>query len=151
MKNKLRASLILLLVLTMVFVGTVPAHAAAIDDTPSVMPLMDNCDVFSMSFDIIDPNLAGFAVTYYGTTDTFSHAKLTVQIQKKNLLFFWETQEIGDHGQFWIQVNTSINGVFTDEFTVNGTGTYRALFTLEVYGTNGTVDVIEETIECVYS
>ena len=150
MKNKLRAYLTLLLVLTMVFVGTVPAQAAVIDDPPAASPLLDNCDVANMYFNVTDPNLGSFAVTYYGTDETFSHAKLTVQIQKKNLLFFWETQEIGDYGQFWIQVNTNLNGAFGCDFTVDGKGTYRALFTLEVYGTNGTVDVIEESIEYVY-
>ena len=38
-------------------------------------------------------------------------------------------------------------GIFEHEMSLNGSGTYRATFMLEVTGADGTVDVITDTIE----
>jgi len=36
-------------------------------------------------------------------------------------------------------------------FPVDGKGTYRAVFTVEISGTSGETDIIEETINCTYN
>ena len=47
--------------------------------------------------------------------------------------------------------NYDTYGVFIVGQTVNGSGTYRAVFKLRVYGNLGVVDVIEDTIEVIYN
>ena len=87
---------------------------------------------------------------YTGKADTFTQIKVTVKIQKRFLLVFWSTVDIGEPNNEWIATSTDLDGYLMGEFDVNSTGTYRAVFTIEVYGTGGVIDVMEETIECTY-
>ena len=82
-------------------------------------------------------------VNYYGY-DSFVRAELTVKVQKRFLLVIWNN--VGE----WSSSSTDLNGHFYHIFTLNGSGTYRAVFTLKVYGTDGTYDTIEKTIESKY-
>lgn len=79
--------------------------------------------------------------TYTAVDTTFVSAKLTVKVEKKFLFFFWD--EVGT----WTSTSTEIFGGFYHEMPLTGSGTYRATFTLEVTGTDGTVDVITNSIE----
>ena len=86
----------------------------------------------------------GYAdVTYYGY-DSFVRADLTVKVEKSFLLFFWS--EIGT----WSSSSTEMNGDFFHTFTLDGSGKYRASFTLTVTGNDGTVDTITDVIESRY-
>lgn len=82
-------------------------------------------------------------VTYYGY-DSFVRADLTVKIEKRFLLFWWN--DVGE----WSASSTELNGDFFHTFTLNGSGTYRATFTLLITGNDGTVDTIERVIESDY-
>ena len=82
-------------------------------------------------------------VTYYGY-DSFVRADLNVKIQKRFLLVFWN--DVGE----WNASSTEMNGDFVHTFELNGSGTYRATFTLLVTGNDGTVDTIEQVIESKY-
>ena len=82
-------------------------------------------------------------VTYYGY-DSFVRADLTVKIEKNFLFFFWT--EIGT----WSASCTEMEGHFFHTFTLDGSGTYRASFTLKVTGNDGTVDTITDVIESYY-
>lgn len=83
-------------------------------------------------------------VTYYGYDDSFVRADLTVKIEKQFLFFFWT--EVAT----WSASNTDIEGEFYDTIPLNGSGTYRATFTLTVTGNDGTVDTIPIEIEDSY-
>ena len=82
-------------------------------------------------------------VRYYGD-DSFVRADLTVKIQKRFLLVFWN--DVTE----WSATSTETIGHFDKTLALNGSGTYRATFTLKITGTNGTVDTIEQTIESKY-
>ena len=82
-------------------------------------------------------------VTYYGY-DSFVRADLTVKIEKRFLLFFWN--DVSE----WSASNTDINGEFYNTLPLDGSGTYRATFTLTVTGNDGTVDTIPDVIESSY-
>lgn len=82
-------------------------------------------------------------VTYYGY-DSFVRADLTVKVEK-SFLFFWWT-EVGT----WSASNTAREGDFVHTFTLTGSGTYRATFTLLITGNDGTVDTITDVIESSY-
>lgn len=135
MKKTFRALLLVLLTMIILCTGVLPAFAA--DD--GVSTYLTNCSGANMSFTVVDGE-ASFFVSYSARAATFSHAKLTVQIQKKFLGLFWK--DVTDE---WIAYRLELNGVFANTIPVDATGTYRAIFKLEVVGTTDT-DVIEETI-----
>lgn len=86
----------------------------------------------------------GYAdVSYYGY-DSFVRADLTVKVQKRFLLVFWS--DVGE----WSASSTEIDGHFFHTFELNGSGTYRATFTLTITGNDGTVDTIPDIIESKY-
>lgn len=109
-----------------------------------ISPYYTNCDDTSMSFGVSE-GVASFFVSYTGREGTFTRAKLTVQIQKKFLGLFW--RDVADE---WVGENTEIEGYFLENIPVDGHGTYRAVFTLDMHGNTGRVDVIEDTIEYIY-
>lgn len=110
--------------------------------TSSVVPLFVNCSKCSTTFTVSDPNTAHVGVTYNAYPDNFLEAKVTVQIQKKFLGLFWKTVNIGYPNNEWIDYSTSVNGYFYNSFTIDGKGTYRANFTVEIRGLDGTVDIM---------
>lgn len=114
-------------------------------------PFYVNCSKCSTTFTVADPGQAHVGVTYNAKADVFTQAKVTVQIQKKFLGLFWKTVDINETNNEWVAYSSSVNGYFYKTFDVEGTGTYRAKFTIIMYGTNGTSDIIEDTIECKYS
>ena len=89
------------------------------------------------------PNGGHIDVTYYGY-QSFARADLTVTIEKEFLFFFWTDVAT------WSASNTDVEGEFYDTIPLDGSGTYRATFTLTVTGKNGTVDTITSVIESDY-
>ena len=149
MKKNAKIILTTMLAMIMLWGGCLSVYAD--DMNAGISPCMDNCHDFTMTFTVVDPGVAEFAVYYNGNSQTFTQAKLTVVFQKKFLGLFWRTVDIGTTNNAWVAYSTNLRDTFYDSVTMNGTGTYRANFTLEIYGTSGTTDVIEETIECKYS
>ena len=136
MKKTFQTLLTALLTLIILCTGVLPAFAT----DEGVSTYMTNCVTSSMSFTVVDGN-ASFYVSYAAREAPFSHAKLTVQIQKKFLGLFWK-----DAADEWIAYRLEPEDFFAATILVDGSGTYRAIFKLEVVGTTDT-DVIEETIK----
>ena len=141
MKKTLHSLLTVVLSMILLCTGVLPAFAADED----ISTRMTNCDTTSMSFTVVDGE-ASFFTSYNAKPATFTQAKLTVQIQKKFLAFFWK--DVADE---WVGYSTDLYGIFADTIPVDATGTYRAVFKLEIFGTTGDTDVIEETINSVAS
>lgn len=137
MKKTLHSLLLVLLTMVILCTGVLPAFA--VDE--GVSTCMTNCAGANMSFGVVDGE-ASFTVTYYAKEATFIQAKLTVQIQKKFLGVFWK-----DAADEWVGYCTDLDGLFAATIPVDATGTYRAIFKLEIFGTSD-IDVIEETIKC---
>ena len=140
MKKPIHTLLVVFLTMIILCTGILPAFAT----DEGISTYMTNCIDASMSFTVVDGN-ASFYVSYAAREATFSHAKLTVQIQKKFLGFFWK-----DVTDPWIAYRLEFDDFFANTIPVDATGTYRAIFKLEVVGTTDT-DVIEETINSVAS
>ena len=136
MKKPIHTLLVVFLTMIILCTGILPAFAT----DEGISTYMTNCIDASMSFTVVDGN-ASFYVSYYAREATFSHAKLTVQIQKKFLGFFWK-----DVTDPWIAYRLEPDDFFAATLLVDGSGTYRAIFKLEVVGTTDT-DVIEEAIK----
>ena len=131
-------SIILILMSMLLCLTSIPVCAT--EEENQVMPRLSHIGDASFSFDATS-SLGYIDATYTGNSASFVSAKLTVKVEKRFLWAFWN--DVGT----WTSTSTDIHGSFYHEMSLNGSGTYRATFTLEVTGTNGTVDVVESVIE----
>ena len=117
---------------------SMPIYASEAES--GISPRLSHTFEASYSFDATS-SIGYIYANYTGVDTTFVSAKLTVKVEKQFLFFFWS--EVGT----WTSTSTEVFGSFYHEMALTGAGTYRATFTLEVTGTNGTVDVITDTLE----
>ena len=132
-KTLMLISLSLIMCLT-----SIPIYASEV--AGSISPRLSHTNDAAFAFDATS-SVGYIDVIYTGVTATFASAKLTVKVEKQFLFFFWSEVDT------WTATCTEIDGDFYYEMPLTGTGTYRATFTLEVTGTDGTVDVITNSIE----
>lgn len=109
----------------------------ALADT-GVTPRWTNCVTCDTSFGVIDDNAEIF-IDYYAREELFTHAVLTVTVQKRFLLAFWK-----DMGE-WTTTSYEHSAMFTAFIPVDGSGKYRCHFYFEFYGNTGEVDIVEHT------
>ena len=86
----------------------------------------------------------GYIDVSYDGYESFVRADLTVKIEKSFLFFFWTEVDT------WNATNYENEGDFIHTFTLTGSGTYRASFTLKITGSDGTVDTVTSEIESKY-
>ena len=86
----------------------------------------------------------GNAIASYLGYDSFVRADLTVKVEKSFLFFFWTDVDT------WSASSTETSGRFSHVFALDGSGTYRATFTLVITGSDGTTDTVTEVIESEY-
>lgn len=152
MKRNVRKLMCMMFAVLLAFSYTLPvvAQESATNEI-AVMPRLSHCSMCLTTFAVDDPGVGNVAVQYSGYPSTFVEAKVTIQIQKKFLGLFWKTVDIGYANNEWIAYSSAVSGTFRNTFSLDGTGTYRAKFKVEIRGGDGTVDVIEDTIERKYS
>ena len=128
------------LVATLLVVVMSMANVVAFAADEGINPRLSHVGNGSFAFAAVD-NIGYIDATYYGY-DSFVHADLNVKVQKRFLLVFWN--DVYE----WNASSTELDGEFYHEFNItNGSGMYRAKFTLLVTGNDGTVDTITDTIE----
>ena len=76
--------------------------------------------------------------------ESFERIDVNVKLQKRFLLVFWSDVDE------WNASSTDPYAILEHVFTLNGTGTYRATMTATITGSDGTVDVITNTVESKY-
>ena len=137
MRKITKTLLITLLTLVMCFnVTSVNANAATIE------PRLSHVNSVTMLFTASE--IGGCAeVGCYGG-ESFERIDVNVKLQKRFLLVFWNDVDE------WNASSTDKYALLEHVFTLNGTGTYKATFTITVTGSDGTVDIITETIESKY-
>ena len=136
--KKITKTLIAILLLVIMCMTNVTAFAS----DEGIMPCLSHMEDGSFTF--VPTEEGGYVdVTYYGY-DSFVRADLTVKIEKRFLLVFWN--DVSE----WSASSTELNGIFYNTLPLNGSGTYRATFTLLITGNDGTVDTIEQVIEGGY-
>ena len=122
------------LILSLVFILSFALQTAVL--AVDIMPLNNNTALTSTSFHISDSGLATVNVKYNGYPDITTGATITIKIEKRTLLVFW-------------------NDVVSDTITVTGeyyhdalnyqlekSGTYRCTVVYTVSGSGGADDVI---------
>ena len=131
-------SILLILMSLLLCVASIPVYAS--EEQNQITPRLSHMDGASFTFDATS-SIGYIGTTYTGYAVSFVSAKLTVTVEKRFLWAFWN--DVGT----WTTTSTNIHGNFYHEMTLNGSGTYRATFVLEVTGTDGTVDVVDMVIE----
>ena len=144
--KKLTRTLTRLLTVAILCVSILPLYVCAEDGISTYLLNTDQC-ICSFS---AASGTASIGVSYEAKEANFSYAKLTVKIQKRFLGVFWSTVDLGLTADEWIAYNYSASGFFSNSFPLEKTGTYRAVFTVEIYGKDGSVDTIEDTITSTY-
>ena len=140
MKKTMKAILLVVMAVLMCLCS-LPVYAA--EEQSQVTPRLSHMNGASFAFDATSSG--GYIdASYTGYSASFVKAKLTVKVEKRFLLVFWN--DVGT----WSATCTDIDGYFTHVMSLNGSGTYRATFTLEVTGKDGTVDVVEVERESSY-
>ena len=136
--RKITKTLIAVLLITILSMTSITSFAS----NDSVSPRLSHLGhaVFSFS---ATANGGYIDVTYDGY-ESFVRADLTVKVEKQFLFFFWTEVDT------WSATNYENEGDFVHTFTLTGSGTYRASFTLKVTGNNGTVDTVTSEIESKY-
>ena len=136
--KKITKTLVAILLIAVLSMVSVTAFAADEGVSPRLSHMSDGSFSFSATKD------GGYiCVTYYGY-DSFVSAHLNVKIEKRSLLVFWN--DVGE----WNASSNDINGYFSHEFSLNGSGVYRATFTLTITGNDGTTDVVTDVIKSKY-
>ncbi len=147
MKKNAKKIITVILSILMLWCGCATVYAS--DADAGVAPCLDYAYDASMTFGVIAPGVADFFVSYNGNPNTFMVAQLTVTFEKKVLGLFWRTVDIGTENNEWIGYNADLQGEFFDYVTLDGEGTYRANFKLEIMGADSS-DVIEESLQYRY-
>ena len=136
--KKIAKTLVAIFLIAILSMTSITSFASEQEISPRLSHTSDGSFSFSATAD------GGYVdVTYYGY-DSFVRADLTVKIEKSFLFFFWT--EIST----WSASSTELNGEFYNTLPLDGSGTYRATFTLKITGKDGTVDTIEQVIESRY-
>ena len=138
--KKFAKNLTLLLMLVTLCTSILPLYVFAQEEISPYYLNVNNCYCyFSAANGTAQPT-----VTYKGVSGSFSYAKVTVKIQKRFLGVFWSTVDE------WTETCYDVNGLVSNSTPLEKTGTYRAVFTVEIYGKDGSVDTIEDTITSTY-
>ena len=136
--KKFTKSIVSIMLIAILSMTNIVAFATNEEISPRLSHMSDAVMSFSATAN------GGYIDVSYDCYDSFVRADLNVKIQKRFLLVFWN--DIDE----WNSYSTEIEDDFVHTFSLNGSGMYRAIFTLTITGNDGTVDTIEKTIESKY-
>ncbi len=136
--RKITKTLVAIFLIAILSMTSITSFASEEGISPRLSHMSDGSFTFSATAD------GGYIDVTYEGYDSFVRADLTVKIEKRFLLVFWNDIDT------WSATNTERYGDFEHTFTLDGSGKYRATFTLLITGNDGTVDTIEQVIESNY-
>ncbi len=110
----------------------------------------ENIEDYGTNFTIDGSGNATVGLQYIAKPGEFNEARVSVKIKKRVLGIFWDTVEIGYPDNEWVAYGFGENMTLSETFALEATGTYHAIFNITFYGTDGSTDEIEETLEAVY-
>ena len=138
MKKTTKIIVVSLLTLVMLFTGVTASASEGV-----ISPRYTNISTCNFFFTASSSG-GNFSGNYLGISGNFSSATVTVKVQKQFLFLFW--LDVGE----WTSTSTKVNGTFSHNFALDGSGTYKATITLTIKGTSGVADTVTQTIESSY-
>ncbi len=147
--EKIQKLTAIILVIATLFCLAVPVSAAENEDY-GIMPIFENCDMSTASFDIFD-DVATVAVEYMGIQSRFSRVEISVKIEKRFLGIFWNDVDIGYPDSTWTASSTVYADIIIGTFPITEAGVYKATFDIYYYGVDGSVDHVEDILTYDYN
>ena len=120
-------------------IGCVTANAA----NEGIMPCFNNVASTEADFYIDSNGNANVQVGYVGYEGITTGARITILLEKRNLLVFWKDVEE------WVITSSDYYGDYFRSCAVSE-GTYRVTITFEISGTGGATDVHEVELKDSY-
>lgn len=108
-----------------------------------ITPRYNNMAYTDTSFNIDSNGNATVYAGYTGYSGITTGAKITILLEKKNLVFFWKDIEE------WVITSSDYYGNFTRSCAVSS-GNYRVTITFEISGSGGATDVYEVELKDSY-
>ena len=137
--KKLTKSLLVFLLISVMCLTNVTAFAS---EAGGVTPRITHINASSISF--IATSNGGYIDVDYSGSSSFARIDVNVKVEKRSLLVFWN--DVYE----WNSSSTAKYTTLSCVCPLDGSGHYRATFTLTITGTDGTTDVITETIKSNY-
>ncbi len=109
----------------------------------NIMPLVDDEHTVNTNFVIASNGYGEATAIYRAPTGSVQRVKVTIVIEKKFLLFFW------DEIERWSATFTEPSFTYTETFST-ARGTHKATFTFEVTAADGTTETFSREMETVY-
>ena len=131
--KRVLAFLLCLVVISTSFVTVI----SAADE--GVSPCLNNAISTHSNFDIVDDE-AIIYVSYNGYSGITTGARITIKLEKRNLLFFWK--DVTE----WVDTSSNVSDYFDHTYPVSS-GKYRVTVRYEISGSGGATDVIEEELK----
>lgn len=133
----------LLMILCVVLLMNTLFVSAGATTEDGITPRWTNTAMVDTTFGVAN-DIAEVFIDYYCREELFTHAVLTVTVQKRFLLVFWSDVDV------WTLTSFQHSAYYFANIPVEGEGVYRAKYYLEFYGNTGAVDVVEHTTEFDY-
>ena len=119
-----------------------PVNASA---NNAVSPRLDNGDQTVTNFSINSNGIAQVSTGYKGNEEITAGGKITTQLQKRFLLVFWTDVD----GGYWVDESSESSYTAVHTLAVQ-TGTYRVQVEYLLYGTDGSVETVNDEAEYTY-
>ena len=125
--------------------GTLIGNPVNLSANNAVSPRLDNGASVNTAFSVSSNGVAQIILDYSGNEQITAGAKITTQLQKRFLLVFWTDVD----GGYW--VDESSESSYTAVHTLSvATGTYRVQVEYLLYGTDGTVETVNDEAQYTY-
>lgn len=137
---------IYLLFSTVVSIGAAEVESPSEDE---IILRLSNCYDCDLSFEVSSSGLAKVIVDYVGNPNTFTYAHVTAKIQKQVFLFIWTDVPVNENNM-WVVNSYELDDHIVLSHQLTSTGTYRAIITVDIYGTGSATDSFSDTIQDTY-
>lgn len=111
----------------------------------NITPYLNNAISIDTNLVIDSQGTATIVLGYTGTDTSFADAKITTQLQKRFLLVFWTDVD----GGYWVDESSESSYTAVHTLAVQ-TGTYRVKVEYLIYGTDGSVETVNDEAQYTY-
>lgn len=124
--------------------GTLMGNPVNAYANSSVSPYLNNSNSVKTTLSV-NNGIAHIVVDYDGNEQITAGAKITTQLQKRFLLVFWTDVD----GGYWVDESNESSYTAVHTLAVQ-TGTYRVQVEYLLYGTDGSVETVNDEAEYTY-
>ena len=125
--------------------GTLMGNHVNTSAKSGISPYLENGDKTITNFSINSNGIAQVSIGYKGTEQITAGGKITTQLQKRFLLVFWTDVD----GGYWVDESSESSYTAVHTLAVQ-TGTYRVQVEYLLYGTDGSVETVNDEAEYTY-